>query len=456
MSKKSRNIIFLILLTSFLVIAPAMVMYCLGWRINWAQRRIIEPGMLYLKALPRSADVYIEGQPAKKTDLFFGSILVENLMPKTYTIEIKKDGYYSWKKTLDIEKRQVTEAKNIFLIPQSPSLLQISENIEKIFPFPDHKKLILLKNIEPKWSLDSIDTSNNFEKQLVSQDDLKLGALVNFLDLKISSDSKKAILKVSAKNKNFYFVLNLETDILTPLSFKTEPSQIFFNPESANKLFLLYQPDIKEIDMLTGNVSASLFSNIISMDISNNNIYILDKNGFVFKTDSALSKMEKINILPIQIKDKANYQLVALNGNAFIKENDSLYAFDKEIMSFNKISDAVKDFKLSPDAKQLLYFTNNQLFIYFIDKKTDQPHKKAGEKIELANSQSQIENAFWLNNFYVIFDNGEKITISETDERGGFNTVDIFKMDSPKILWLNNKLFILSNHTLLYSLNLLP
>ncbi len=72
MSKKIRNTFFIILILLFLAIAPAMVMYCLGWRIDWGTWKIIEPGMLYFRATPKSAEVYVEGKPQKIKTSFPG------------------------------------------------------------------------------------------------------------------------------------------------------------------------------------------------------------------------------------------------------------------------------------------------------------------------------------------------------------------------------------------------
>jgi len=51
---------------------------------------IVKTGGLFIKALPKQANLYINGDFIKKTDFFFGSTLVENLLPRTYKVELKK------------------------------------------------------------------------------------------------------------------------------------------------------------------------------------------------------------------------------------------------------------------------------------------------------------------------------------------------------------------------------
>mgnify|MGYP001608658254 CR=1 FL=1 len=100
MTRRTRTILFLTLLALFLIVAPATVFYSLGWRIDWKTQKITRPGLFYFKIWPKGGKVYINGQLKKKTDLFFGSALIENLMQKKYDVEITKEGFQPWNKKL--------------------------------------------------------------------------------------------------------------------------------------------------------------------------------------------------------------------------------------------------------------------------------------------------------------------------------------------------------------------
>lgn len=82
----------------FLLIAPSIVLYSQGYRIDFENKKITQTGGLFLKISPKQADIYLNGKLSRKTDFFFGSALIENLLPKKYKLEIKKTGYQSWKK----------------------------------------------------------------------------------------------------------------------------------------------------------------------------------------------------------------------------------------------------------------------------------------------------------------------------------------------------------------------
>lgn len=127
MTRKTRTTLFIICLFLFLLAAPGVVLYSQGYRFDFEQRTITQTGAFYCKVLPGSADVYINDKYAKRTSMFGNSALLENLLPRKYKIEIRKDGYYSWQKNLEIRERQVAEAKHVILFLKELQLEEVPE-----------------------------------------------------------------------------------------------------------------------------------------------------------------------------------------------------------------------------------------------------------------------------------------------------------------------------------------
>lgn len=125
MNKRTRTILFFIFTFLFILTAPSVIFYSQGYRFDFAAKKIVQVGGFYFKVAPRSAQVSLNGKIKTTTSLFTSSSLIENLLPKTYAVEISKDGYYSWQKTLEVKERQVTEAKNITLIPKITGLTKL-------------------------------------------------------------------------------------------------------------------------------------------------------------------------------------------------------------------------------------------------------------------------------------------------------------------------------------------
>jgi hypothetical protein len=143
MTKRTRTILFLVCLFLFLLIVPLAVLYSQGYRIDWDNKKLTQTGGLFLKILPKQVEVYFDGKLKEKTDFFFGSILIENLLPKKYKIGVKKAGFYPWEKTLEIKEKEVTEAKNIVLFPENPDFTILTKEVEGFWFSPNQKEIIL-------------------------------------------------------------------------------------------------------------------------------------------------------------------------------------------------------------------------------------------------------------------------------------------------------------------------
>ena len=151
MTQKTRTILFLICVFFFLLAAPSVVFHSQGYRFDWENKKITQTGAFYFKVSPRNADVYLNGKFQKRTSGITGSALIENLLPKKYEVEIKKEGYHTWQKNLEVKETQVIEAKNIILFPEKPNFTILNDLIPEIEPSAtssDKKKVIELNDYE--------------------------------------------------------------------------------------------------------------------------------------------------------------------------------------------------------------------------------------------------------------------------------------------------------------------
>jgi hypothetical protein len=177
MTKRKRTILFSVCLFLFLIAAPSAIFYSQGYRLDFAQRKIVQTGAFYFKVSPPSAQIYINGKLKKKTALLLNSARIENLLPKNYEVEIKKEGYYSWRKNLKIEERMVTEAKNVILFPKTTDFKMLTENqneIDKIISEIQKKSLVSKKLLPQKLTTKEI---RGFE---LSPDSQKIAYFTNY------------------------------------------------------------------------------------------------------------------------------------------------------------------------------------------------------------------------------------------------------------------------------------
>ncbi len=424
MTKKTRTILFLIFLSLFLAIAPLAIFYSQGYRLNLnpleGGKIITQTGGLFLNVEPKQTEIYVDGKLIKKTDFFFGSVLIENLLPKTYKIEVKKEGYSPWGKNLEVKEKEVTEAKDIVLIPENPDFNILTKGAEDFWFSPDAKKIILKETTEESWSLKLYDAEKNIKSHLIEETDVyKKGS--DLMDITFSEDSKGIILDIGMKEQEKRFVLKLD---------KIPP-------------------------MITEEISSEKIplQNIITYQRQDDGIYYLDNLGYLFKTDSSFGPKIKINENPFPVKKETEYKIYVFSGFIFLQEGKALYLFSLESKSFENFFEGINSLEASPDGKKLVYFSDSEIWVLFLKEKYDEESKKAGDQEFLTRLSDKIGDCFWLNSDYLIFNSGDSIKIAEIDNRDKLNIVDLADFNNPKIFWnpADKKLYLLSNGNLFVS-----
>jgi dipeptidyl aminopeptidase/acylaminoacyl peptidase len=130
--------VFLFLFSTLIVLALGgfFILYASGFRLNRQTGQITANGLLVVNSDPNGAQVLIDGKLTSATNATIA------LPPATYTVELHKDGYISWKKTIQIAKDAVTQL-DASLFPAAPSLSAITfSGIVSPVLSPDSGKIV--------------------------------------------------------------------------------------------------------------------------------------------------------------------------------------------------------------------------------------------------------------------------------------------------------------------------
>jgi len=423
MERKTRTILFLIFTLLFFLVSPLIIFYSLGYRLDFENKKIAKTGGLFLKIFPKQTQVYLDNKSIKKTDFIFGSVLIENLLPKNYMVRAEKKGYFPWEKFLEIKEGEVTEAKEVILFPKNPEFEILLTEVKNFWISPDGRKIISQKTEGDGWSLKFYDPERKIEIGLINEKEInQKGATLMNLDFSRDLNEINLEVEIEEKLKIFSILLN-----------ETPP-------------FLRE----KELEKLPFDV--------IAFQKTESNIYYLDNFGFVFKTDISLREILRLNREAFSIKDGMEYKLIIFGDWVFLKEGNCLYYLNFEFNSFEKLFGEISNLKISPDNKNLVVFSDSEIWVVFLEEKSDQPRKKAGEKIFITRLSEKIEDVFWIGPNYLVFNSGNKIKICEIDDRDKINIYDFGKFEAQKIFWneLNKKLYVLIGEELFTSEKLLP
>lgn len=130
MSVRSRQIIFLFLAAFFLISAPLIMIYAVGYRYNLTKKKLELTGALVLDSEPERARILINGVDAHKiTPARF-----PRLLPDDYRVRMEKENYHAWEKTLTVTSKHTTFATDVLFFHSSAPENVSGEEIKKIRP----------------------------------------------------------------------------------------------------------------------------------------------------------------------------------------------------------------------------------------------------------------------------------------------------------------------------------
>lgn len=433
MNFKKRRVLFIISLISFLIIGPLVVLYSQGYKFDFQNRKFVQTGGIFIKAYPSDCQIYINNELKAKTGLFTGTTLITNLLPKRYYIEVKKDGYFSWTKNLDVEEKKVTDAKNVCLIPNKINFAKLTTDSEtntglkiNYFTFsPDKSKIAIFQSSSSSQMVSIVNLNNN--KVTIVWKNKKVhysSSTLNSIDW--SPDSKRIVMKLQNDQNLSYITVDIEKKAV----LSTSTNYIF--------PFL----DITNNDKLISNLK-----NSVTYKILPHSILILSKEGFLVKSNFNGAILQIYNLNPIDIKRNKSYQIISKNDkDLFLREDNSLYYLNPQTHFFKKISDSVIFSSFSPNFNKLAFSNGHDIWIFYLKTEYSQPRRKAQESVFLTRFSKDISSLQWFNPHYITFSLDNTIEISEIDNRDGINIKNIISPTSSYFLFNQNnkRMYILS------------
>ncbi|OHA63565.1 MAG: hypothetical protein A2842_01965 [Candidatus Wildermuthbacteria bacterium RIFCSPHIGHO2_01_FULL_48_25] len=458
MTKRQRTFLFLAATVLFLLATPAVILYSQGLRIDWKNRTLTHTGGIFLKAVPSRATISLDGSFVKRTDFFFDSALLTNLLPGNYDVVVEKEGYIPWKKTLPVQKAQVTEEKHVILFSQDISFQTLFSNVLNFWPSPDGSLFVFQKKLDSRtWQLTSWNPQDGREIVLW---EAPLSNQVE--DIIWSPDSNAIALRLAALERERYLLWNLKGQtqdacVLTPCSLDflgLSSNEVAFSSEnSQHVLFTVFQVgsvSLKRANYVTKAIPETLAKDILAFSSEGRNVWWLDEKGILWEKNLASQDVPvSLNKEPYLVRPETKYTISG-NGSIllFQETNGELFEVQRQ-GEITKLSTEVTSFLRSPDKQKVVLVKGNQLAVLFLDKK---------KELVLETFAKTPKNLVWLNSNYLFATINEKAVIIEIDEFGMPNIVDLGTFKKPKLGWNSQtqSLFLQSETTFLSSEKLLP
>ena len=184
-----------------------IILYAKGYRLNLKSKKLQPTGIIAVNSYPKASLVFLNGKLVGATDINL------NLQPGEWEIEVKKEGYTSWKKKVNL-KEGVVISLDVVLFPKNPTLKPLTSiGVTKAVQIDNLDKLLLfmIRN-DPKKDGVYLFDLNNGPISLKKKPQI-LVKLANYtdteqLDIKnlspiFSPDFKQFILTLSSKKYLF-------------------------------------------------------------------------------------------------------------------------------------------------------------------------------------------------------------------------------------------------------------
>lgn len=454
MTKRQRTFLFLILAALFLLAAPSIALYSQGFRIDWDNQRIAKTGAFYFKATPQRADIFINEKLVKKTDFLFGSALTKNFFPGRYIVEVKKEGFSSWKKILEIKEKEVTEAKNIILFPADLRFQTIKDDVAQFWISPEEHYALLKTKADNKWQVVLFSLETKGETLLLEQEHSKQ----ELLSATFSPDEKQILFELGEREAIKRIIkgtnskgecvkqpcdLSFLGNNVGKVVFLTQQNQIIFSR------FLNGSQIILQADYKTKEVLSPIANNVLAFSLKDQMLFWLNSKGEVRKKDLATTSLpETVAVLSPPPQQETEYELFFAGTTLLLRQENTILKKNPLSSSFEDLLSA-KIFALSPDQKKIAFSDGKELWVSFLQEDNNQPQRKAGESVFLTRLSQGIESLLWANPFYLIFVSGQNIKAAEIDERDRVNVADIGELPVSQIFWRQTEkaLYLLSNNT---------
>jgi len=405
-----------------------------------------------------SVKIFVNGAETKNNlsvkGLFKKEYIIYNLLPQTYEIKIRKDGYWDWEKNLSVLPGIITYAQPL-LLPENPVVNPVfnGEDIAKWSLSPDHKKIAYLKGKGADAAIGIYDTDSQKTQSVNIQEILlKLNSLAEFPKLASGTpdfSGDNAGIFWSPNSANFALVLGaspsriflFSANKITYLTGAIVPDGMIQGQWSGSNDSFAYLTQKQELYSLNARPSstppAAIANNISGFAIKSNDVYYLESGDlFVYQFPlSSPDSKEQLSFAPLNpdagpsgknlpaaenplsrliVSGRNDIALIAPDKNLFLVKQDGLPVY---------IGSSVESAEFSQDNGTLLYNSDFEIFTYSLGDDSENLITRSGQK---------ISDVGWYKDYsHIWFYAANTLKNIELDSRPVPNVIDFLALPQP-------------------------
>lgn len=425
---KRRTLLFIFFIL-FIFLGVSTVFYADGWRIDWNSFRLSRIGGIYVKTYPSRADIFLDGKSIKRGfGLFDSGVLINSLFPKKYVLEIKKENYFPWRRSIVVEPALVSEVKYAVLIPKQKNEI-LRSDFESFFVLPNDNIIFM-----------------DFQNNLIFENFVLNGQKI----VSFSSDFIK-VLTYDFKNK-LYWIEDLKNSTSTNLSLvikKINPKliwdKVYFTTGAFNELVILDKETIYLFDLNKNKLNFIATSSLPIENSASSRFWLVWSVYDSKSNQSTFYIHQKVPIILNKkfVLDQKNKSLVIKNNNLFIlQENGALYLYDLIGEVNYNIATDVLNFYLSDDGSMLAVLESKALEIFNLRDKSDY------FRFDFPQAKDVLKIIWYRDNRHLFLLFKDKTQFMEIEDRFKENIQDVLETDNIFYNPKSNRLYFIENNVL--------
>jgi hypothetical protein len=433
----------------FFITASLVLLYAFGYRFNFQRGIFIYTGSISIKSNPQNVDISIDDEliPSQRISIINNAILVSGLAPGEHFIKVFAEGYLPWSKKAIVQSGLSTDFWNVLLVKEnaSPQKIDAGDSALKIFPAPDKNLFAIAKTKNDEFTVDTLNTDTMESNQVFSSDKASLSS--DEENIEWSPDNRKLIVPLERDGERAYSVVNIKDKTSAPLQESSPIARSLHNPRwdptTRDFLFYIANGALYRADTETPeNTPLFIKENVCAYNISGNNIYYLSSdNGIVYRIPANGTDAQPTQITTTSIDLNLNnaYALVAYDDNRIAireHENGKIWIYNKlsndEIIFKTLAESGAKGMQFSDDGKKLLFFSDNEISVYFTNAWETQPTREKNTTLQVARFSNTIKNVEWTKDYeHILFTANGSAKIAELDHRDRRNIEQVVSFPTP-------------------------
>jgi hypothetical protein len=399
-------------------------MYATGYRYNTNKNTLEKTGILYLESIPKSAMIFLNGQYRAETPRRFAYML-----PGTYQVEVSKDGYYTWKKELEVKSNLTTFSRDIILLKKDFPRTIIDGHISTFAPSSNNNFAFYIKTEEETESINVLNLKNQSTQKI---SDFDKSTYTNLEFISWSPNNTKILLKQMVGDFQKYLIVDIQDQSIKELFDITRLNFDIVTWDYNNNeiIYGVRNPYIYKVSLSENTAEQLLSADVADIQVRANELfYIAKQEQDIFLVKQDLTDTDPANIKKIKLPLLSNFKLQPSPDNYIVlldKLQNDLFVLDISAFEGVNIEEKIilqekaKGLHWIDQQNNLLYYNDFELWSYDINSK---------QRLLINRYSDSISDAKWyINSKHIIFNIKNSIRIIDADNNKEKNETTIAEL----------------------------